>query len=408
MSGGRVLALSRRGFAALLLQGAALWGGRALARDPNAGADRGLGGTGATAADPAETLGQDRGIGGTGVIGTIRRFGSIVVNDLRVTFPPGVPVTIDGRPATVRDLKLGHVVQVLARRRGGVLATRAIVARSEVVGPVDAVGEGTIVVLGQRVALPDGVAVPARRAGDHLAVSGLRRLDGTVVASLVERRPAGAEQLHGPVEDGADGGLAVGGLAVADLSPALRGRRVSLVGARRGGVFHASAVTVEPRVPFATADRLSVEAYVARAPDGLRLGSGLDVSAGAEALADVGDGGPVRAVLLARPDGAGRLDARSLRVEREGRGGGAGGLGPGRGEPANPGAPGGPGLKGAGPPDGGRPGGAPAGPHGGGPGMGGPGGVGGGPGGGGAGGNGPGGGGPGGSAGGGRGAGPGR
>ncbi len=373
--------LSRRGFAALLLQGAALWGGRALARDPDSGADRGLGGTGVAATDPGETLGQDRGIGGTGVIGTIRRFGSIVVNDLRVTFPPGVPVSIDGRRAAARDLKLGHVVRVLARHRGDVLVTRAIVAQSEVVGPVDAARDGSLVVLGQRIAVPDGVAVPAHRAGDHLAVSGLRRLDGTVVASLVERRPPGPARVHGPLQVDAEGGLAIGGLAVAGLSPSLRGRRVSVVGARRGRVFHPSAVTVEPRVPFAAADGLSVEAYVARASDGLRLGSGLDLPAGADALAAVGDDGPVRAVVLARQDGAGGFDALSLRVERDQRGGARGEVGrgpgapgePGRpGGPAGPAGPGGPGPGGPGSPDGSRPGGGPgmAGPGGNGPGGG--------------------------------------
>ncbi len=339
MSGRRRHILSRRGFAALLLQGAALLGGRALAQDPNVGADRGLGGTGVAPADPEETLGQDRGIGGTGVIGTIRRFGSIVVNDLRVTFPRGVPVSIDGRRATALDLKLGHVVRVLARQRGGVLATRAIVAQSEVVGPVDAARGGDLVVLGQRIAVPEGVAVPSHRAGDHLAVSGLRRLDGTVVASLVELRPPGPARVHGPLEVDAEGGLRIGGLAVAGLSPTLGGRRVSLVGMRQGGAFHPSAVTVEPRVPFAAADQLSVEAYVARAPDGLRLGSGLALSADARTQAELGDDGPVRAVVLARQRGMGRLDTLSLRVERDQRGGARGETGHGASGPDEPGGP---------------------------------------------------------------------
>ncbi|RYC29199.1 hypothetical protein D3273_25105 [Lichenibacterium minor] len=361
MSGRRPPILSRRGFAALLLQGTALWGGRALARDPEAGADRGLGGTGAVPTDPKETPGQDRGNGGTGVIGTIRRFGSIVVNDLRVTFPPGVPVSIDGRAATARDLKLGHVVRVLARCRRGVLVTRAIVARSEVVGPVDAAGEGGLVVLGQRVLVPDGVAVPAHRVGDHLAVSGLRRLDGAVVASLVELRNPGPAQVHGPLEAGLDGGLAVGGLDIAALPPTLLGRRVSLVGARRGSAFHAASVTVEPLVPFAAADRVSLEAYVARTSDGLRLGSGLDVSADAAALAEVGEDGPVRAVILARPDPSGRLDAQSLRVERDAHGGGHAPGGPGGPQDSPPGMRTGGGPNGSAPGDGGPGAGGPGG-----------------------------------------------
>ena len=44
-----------------------------LRRAPGQPSDRGIGGTGFAPGD-------DRGIGGTGVIGTIRKFGSIVVN----------------------------------------------------------------------------------------------------------------------------------------------------------------------------------------------------------------------------------------------------------------------------------------------------------------------------------------
>ena len=355
---GRLL-LSRRAFASLLLQGAA-WGGRALAGDPEA-RDRGLGGTGAAPGDPSETLGQDRGIGGTGVIGTIRRFGSILVNDLRVTFPADVSVSIDGRRASSRELRLGHVVRVLARDRDGVLETRAIVADSEVVGPLEARVEGGLVVLGQRVLLGDSVALPRVRRGDMLAVSGLRRPDGVIVATLVERRPPAASRLNGPVTATPDGDLAIAGTPVAGLAPELLGRRVALVGRLRGGAFRAASVTVEPPVPFAGAARLSVEAYVARAPEGLRLGSGLDVSADAATLAADLPADAVRAVVVARPGPAGRLDVESLRVEHDSRGSGRGAGDPGRGPGARPGGPEGPGRPGGpdapagfGGPDGGR------------------------------------------------------
>ena len=72
---------------------------------------------------------------GTGVIGTIRRFGSIIVNDLRIAYPPEVEVRIDGAVARAADLKIGHVVHVVARPEGGGLATRRIDVTSEVVGP---------------------------------------------------------------------------------------------------------------------------------------------------------------------------------------------------------------------------------------------------------------------------------
>lgn len=350
MSGHRIMVLSRRGFMTLVARGSALWGGRALAGDADPRVDRGIGGTGAAPIDPDDVLGQDRGIGGTGVIGTIQRFGSIVVNGLRIGFPPEVAVTIDGRPATAGELRVGHVVRVLARHQQGALATVAIAAESEVVGPLDAVGEGTIEVLGQRIVVPRGVTTPRPRAGRYVAVSGLRRLDGTVVASLVELRPRRAARLRGPVEVGADGQPAVGGLRVQGLSPSLIGRRVALVGTRRGGAFVLSAVTIEPEVPFAAAEQLSIEAYVARAPDGLRLGSGLGMSAAPSVMAEIGDDGPARAVVTAEPNGVGRLDAVSVQVERESRGAGRD-----MGQPSGPGTQGGgpePGIggpRGAGP-----------------------------------------------------------
>ena len=93
-------------------------------RPQEAPRDHGIGGTGMMRTDEPRdgSLGEgDRGIGGTGVIGTIRRFGSIIVNDLRITYPQDVPVRIDGRPAALSDLRIGHVVRVVALETGGIL-----------------------------------------------------------------------------------------------------------------------------------------------------------------------------------------------------------------------------------------------------------------------------------------------
>lgn len=321
MSGYPFGLLSRRGFSALLLNGAAVWASCASAMALNE-AGRRLGGNDMDAVDPAETLGQDRGIGGTGVIGTIRGFGSIVVNDLRVSFPAGVRVAIDGAPATPRDLRLGQVVRVLARKRRGLLATRAIVVRSEVVGPIDAAGPRSLVVLGQHVDLEDGLPALDHQRGDIVAVSGLRRPDGTVVASLVEKRPPGPSRLRGPLATGSDGSLTIGRLPIAGLAPSLAGRRVSLVGRRVEDRFHATTVYIEPHVPFAAADRLLLEDYVARTPDGVRFGSGLDMvgNAAAALRTAMPMGESVRAVVTAKAGPEGRLGVESLRVARDGRG----------------------------------------------------------------------------------------
>jgi hypothetical protein len=324
LSGHPFRLLSRRGFSALLLNGAAVWASCASAMALNE-AGRRLGGNDMDAADPAETLGQDRGIGGTGVIGTIRGFGSIVVNDLRVSFPAGVRVAIDGAPAISHDLRLGQVVHVLARKRRGLLATRAIVVRSEVVGPIDVAGPRSLVVLGQHVDLDDGLPALDHQRGDIVAVSGLRRPDGTLVASLVETRPPGPSRLRGPLATGSDGSFTIGRLRIAGLAPSLAGRRVSLVGRRVEDRFHATTVYIEPHVPFAAADRLLLEDYVARTPDGIRFGSGLDMvgNAAAALRAAMPMGESVRAVVTAKAGPEGRLGVESLRVARDGRGPGS-------------------------------------------------------------------------------------
>ncbi|WP_419545194.1 hypothetical protein [Methylobacterium oryzae] len=110
--------------------------------------DQGIGGTGMMRTDEPKSgpLGEgDRGIGGTGVIGTIRRFGSIVVNDLRIAYPPEVEVHIDGTAGKAADLKIGQVVHVVARPEGGGLATGRIDVTSEVVGPVESAAPGRLV-----------------------------------------------------------------------------------------------------------------------------------------------------------------------------------------------------------------------------------------------------------------------
>ena len=292
-----------------LLAGAALLPGRAVPQE--APRDQGIGGTGARPDDmPGE---GDRGIGGTGVIGTIRRFGSIVVNDLRIAYPDDVSVRIDGVPARAADLRVGHVVHVVARADAGGLATRRIDVTREVVGPVESVSGGNLVVLGQRVAA-SGIA--GRWAvGDRVAVSGLRRPDGIVVASLIERQTDGSARVAGPVRRDRDGHLAIGGLRLAGADALPVGRRAAVAGEAAGGVIHVAqaseALTFPPGL-----SRVSVEAYVGRSKGRMTLGSGLDV-AGTPGAA-VPRRGSVRAVLTTRPAADGRLTVETLRLDERG------------------------------------------------------------------------------------------
>ena len=169
------------------------------------GGDNGIGGTGY--APPTDA--RDNGLGGTGVVGTIRRFGSIYVNDARIAYPRNARVTIDGRPARANDLRIGHVVTLIANGPEGGLATRAIAVTHEVIGPVESLADGRARILGQDVALPEGAKV---KTGQTVAVSGLRMPDQTIAASLIEHAPAGRTLVTGVIEKDGRGGFVVGGL----------------------------------------------------------------------------------------------------------------------------------------------------------------------------------------------------
>lgn len=327
---------TRRGLLALLAGTALTWPRPAR---PQTGAevpqDRGIGGTGARP-EPDEGPGGDRGIGGTGVIGTIRRFGSIVVNGLRIAYPPDVRVTIDGRPARAADLRIGHVVRVVARGPEGGLSTRAIAVTSEVVGPVEALAPGRLTVLGQTVSTTSLAAQETVAVGTRVAVSGLRRGDGTIVASRIEPRADGPDRVAGPVRRGPDGVARIGGLALDGLKSGLSGRRVLVEGRPDGsGLAVGAARDVSRPFPAGLA-RASVEGYVVPGGGPLRLGSGLAV-AGRTGDAPPGAG---PAVIEAGVGRDGRMRVETVR---------------GAGVPPRGGPPG------SGPMGGGRPGGEPAG-----------------------------------------------
>jgi Domain of unknown function (DUF5666) len=103
---------------------------------------------------------------------------------VRISYAPGVPVRIDGEASSAKRLQIGQVARVVAvRQANGTLATSRIDVVSEVTGPIGAVGRGEITVLGQKVAWAGGGNW--RRVGSNVAVFGLRRTDGVIVASLV-------------------------------------------------------------------------------------------------------------------------------------------------------------------------------------------------------------------------------
>ena len=378
--------ISRR----LLLMGAWLAGASAVVAQSRAGGDHGIGGTGISGGSDQGIggtgirRGNDQGIGGTGIVGVIQRFGSIFVNGARIAYASDVPVRIDGVATSAKALRIGQVARVLAlRQANGTLATRAINVTSEVAGPIESVRAGAITVLGQTVVT--SASESSYRVGSPVAVFGLRRTDGTIVASLIEPRHEIAPHVSGVLERD-QAGLRIGGLRLSGVNTTLVGQRVQAKGQLTQGVMQVSRLQADTLADLAGAERLMIEAYVRRSGNELQLGSGYvahDVSRFAPTA------GESRVVVNAVRDNSGGLRVESVQsvgsfpgsslqgphapARPPGGAPGPGGLG--GGIPGGPGGPGGgPGMPGGpnGPGPGGMtPGGSPSfpsGPPGGGPG----------------------------------------
>lgn len=305
--------LPNRRFVLRLLAGAAALRPGAV-RPQEAPRDQGIGGTGMMRTDEPRngSLGEgDRGIGGTGVIGTIRRFGSIIVNGLRIAYPPGVEVRIDGEVGTAADLKIGHVVHVVARPDGGGLATRRIDVTSEVVGRVESVSPGRMIVLGQRVSTAG--LTGTWQPGARVAVSGLRRPDGVIVASLIEPRTSEPDRVAGPVQRDAGGALTIGALRLTDAEALPLGRRALVTGTEADGALRVTNAA-QVGLPFPPGlKQVSIEAYIGRTGSRLDVGSGYAVAG--HPNVQVPRTGSARAVLTATIARDGDLTVERLQIE---------------------------------------------------------------------------------------------
>lgn len=194
-------------------------------------AERGIGGTGGVAPQPVPATGpapggssptprpSDRGIGGTGVVGVITGFGSVCVDGLEVVLDQQTSVAIDGAPAPTTVLRAGQLVSFVAADAVQAPRTASLAVRHEVVGPVQAVGTGSLVVVGQRVLVQQDTRGDTRPSlGAWVAVSGLRDASDAVVATRLDAgvpdRPSSPSVLvHGTLVRDASG-LRLGALRV--------------------------------------------------------------------------------------------------------------------------------------------------------------------------------------------------
>jgi hypothetical protein len=137
------------------------------------------------------------GTGGTGIsAGAITGFGSIFVNGVEFS-TSGATITRNDASISESELREGMVVEVQGSISGGTADT--VTVEEAVRGPVESVSgsasAGILVVLGQTVQIDDTTVfdnnVPnfgAVTQGMLLEVHGLRRPDGSIVASFVEEK----------------------------------------------------------------------------------------------------------------------------------------------------------------------------------------------------------------------------
>lgn len=248
-----------------------------------AGEGPGIGGTGNYAGGP--------GIGGTGIVGTITAFGSIFVNGYEIDYADDIAIGYKGGTAGAAALKVGQVVAVQANgaSEGSRLAARNIAVRYQVAGPVERIDQQSnrVVVLGQQVdiaALDPATDVSQLAVGDNIDVSGLRRDDGVIAASRVDRaRPGDPALLRGTVTEVDESGFTVEGLRIdapADQRPAglAPGKSIRVIGTPANGGLRARRFDLAPARPFGgRVDRLSLQGYARRTRRGEYVLDGVPV-----------------------------------------------------------------------------------------------------------------------------------
>jgi hypothetical protein len=280
--------ISRRYF---LLGGAALpFLGAVTAGAQSIGSgDHGIGGSGFSIQNSGGD--EDHGIGGTGIVGTIQGFGSIIVNDVHIPFGTTTPVSIDGRRVPTSAMKVGHVVRVL------LAGTRAqiIAIVSEVQGRIDQIDRTGMTILSQDIDTTElkNHEMKGLRRGARVAVFGIRKPDGTIIARRIERRMAsdGAHVRGVPRKTAA--GIQIGGLMLGRETRHLVGKQTLVRIKAEGGRQIVGRVEAEAVVPGLRHGVINVETYGRHGRGSVDLGLGISA--------------PVNRMRLS-PDGHGYVD----------------------------------------------------------------------------------------------------
>jgi len=222
------------------------------------GGDRGIGGTG---------LNDDRGIGGTGFVGPITRFGSIFVNGAEIFYDPTRDVVVDGKPRPASAMKIGYVARVSASGSKGEFTATQIAIDHEVLGPISAMAadKTELTVLGQKVDISAIDGSETLKLGDWVAVSGLRRADDAIAATLIETIAPTTAQIVGLLKR-ADGRPMIGTVPLlGPIAPKFMNERVIVRGEPVGtGLRVRNIAEAEIVAKRGNIHRISIEGYFRR------------------------------------------------------------------------------------------------------------------------------------------------
>ncbi|UTS93856.1 MULTISPECIES: DUF5666 domain-containing protein [Rhizobium] len=252
------------------------------AAQPTGTSDHGIGGSGLSIAGGEN---EDHGIGGTGIVGTIQGFGSIIVNNIHIPFSATTPIDIDGRRAPASAMKVGHVVRVLL---AGKRAARIAII-SEVQGRIDEMGKTGMTILSQTVDTT-GLVTKGLRKGKRVAVFGIRKPDGTIIARRIEHRAVsdGAHVRGVPVRSG--NRVLLGGLSLGQAQAHLVGKQTVVrlrTDANRSVIIRIQA---EPVVPGLKRGVVNVETFKPAEKGGAGAGPGGSAPYGSMRMSPDGHG----------------------------------------------------------------------------------------------------------------------
>ncbi len=253
-----------------------------------AGTD-GIGGTGHRGDPDADGIGGTglwanlAGSGDVAIYGVVTSLDTLVVNGHGMYLSENSEYLLNGLPEKIATMNVGQVIAVRAGLVDEVITAKAVHSDDAVIGPVDSVAtDGAwLEVLGQRVVLgsytqvnlgPGRDSPAAIHAGDVVRISGLRRLDGSIDASLILM--AGSDTSYsvaGWAMRTADNSFVVGSLRLPTVATAGLedpAHRVVVTGTVRDGEFAVDQVAIRQALPFADeVTRWSIQGYAAIDPN---------------------------------------------------------------------------------------------------------------------------------------------